>query len=319
MAQDGRPGSNHNRWLHRFALLTAGATFVLVIAGGLVTSTGSGLAVPDWPTTFGYNMFLYPWSKMVGGIFVEHGHRLIGAGIGVLTLTLTLWLWIAGPRGWQRWLGVGALVLVIVQGVLGGLRVIWLERTLAIAHAALAQAFFALIVSVVFFASREGAEAPRKMQMADAGRLRTLALLTTGVIYLQLIIGAVLRHTGMGVGLHLVFAGVVSIQIFSLVVWIVGRYADQPRLVRPVALLSALLMLQLLVGVGAYLGTFTSLGVGLSLRGLVVLTTTHVVIGALMLATGLVLTLRVYRLVAPQVPAIGGEFVPSQSAARSEA
>lgn len=316
-AQDGRPGSNHHRWVHRFAVLTAGATFILVIAGGLVTSTGSGLAVPDWPTTFGYNMFLYPWSKMVGGILVEHGHRLIGAGIGVLTLTLTLWLWIAEPRGWLRWLGVGALALVIVQGVLGGLRVIWLDRTLAIVHAALAQAFFALIVSVVFFTSREGVEAPRKMQLAEAGRLRSLALLTTGVIYLQLIIGAVLRHTAMGVALHLVFAGVVSIQILSLAVRIVGRYADQPRLVRPVVLLSALLMLQLVVGVGAYLGTFTS--AGLSLRVLVVLTTTHVAIGALMLATGLVVTLRVYRLVAPQVRAVGGEFVPSQSAARSEA
>jgi len=319
MAQDdGRPGSHYNRWVHRFALLTAAATFVLVIAGGLVTSTGSGLAVPDWPTTFGYNMFLYPWSKMDGGILVEHGHRLIGAGIGVLTLALALWLWIGGPR-WLRWLGVGALTLVIVQGVLGGLRVIWLERTLAIVHAALAQAFFALIVSVAFFTSREGVEAPRKMQVAEAGRLRTLALLTTGVIYLQLIIGAVLRHTAMGVGLHLLCAGVVSIQIFLLAVWILGRCADQPRLVRPVALLGALLMVQLLVGVGAYLGRFTSLGVGLSFRDLVVLTTTHVAIGALMLATGLVLTLRVYRLVAPQVPAIGEAFLPSQSAARSKA
>jgi heme a synthase len=317
MAHDGQPGSNHHRGVHRFALLTAGATFVLVIAGGLVTSTGSGLAVPDWPTTFGYNMFLYPWSKMVGGVLVEHGHRLIGAGIGLLTLTLALWLWIAGPRGWLRWLGVGALALIMVQGVLGGLRVIWLDRTLAIVHAALAQAFFAVVVSVVFFTSREGVEAPRKMQVAEAGRLRSLALLTTGVIYLQLTIGAVLRHTAMGVGLHLLFAGVVSIQIFSLAVWIVGRYADQPRLVRPVALLSALLILQLVVGVGAYLGTFTSMGP--SLRGLVVLTTTHVAIGALMLATSLVLTLRVYRLVAPQGSAIGGKFVPSQSAARSEA
>lgn len=317
MMQDDRTGSN--RWMHRFALLTAGATFVLVIAGGLVTSTGSGLAVPDWPTTFGHNMFLYPWSNMVGGILVEHGHRLIGAGIGILTLILALWLWIARPRGWLRWLGVGALALVIVQGVLGGLRVIWLDRTLAIIHAALAQAFFALIVSVAFFTSREGAEAPRKMQLAEAGRLRTLALLTTGIIYLQLIIGAVVRHTAMGVGLHLVFAGVVSVQIASLAVWIVSRYVDQPRLVRPVALLSVLLILQLLVGIGAYLGEFTSLGAGLSFRGLVVLTTTHVAIGALMLATGLVLTLRIYRLMAPQMPAIGGEFVPSRTAARSGA
>jgi len=86
MTQDPRVASDHNRWIHRFSLLTAGATFVLVVAGGLVTSTGSGLAVPDWPTTFGHNMFLYPWSKMVDGILIEHGHRLIGAGVGLLTL-----------------------------------------------------------------------------------------------------------------------------------------------------------------------------------------------------------------------------------------
>ncbi|MFQ5960841.1 MAG: heme A synthase [Candidatus Methylomirabilales bacterium] len=319
MVQDGRPGSKNNRWVHRFALVTAAATFVLVIAGGLVTSTGSGLAVPDWPTTFGHNMFLYPWSKMVGGILVEHGHRLIGAGIGLLTVTLALWLWIADPRGWLRWLGVVALALVIVQGVLGGLRVVWLDRTLAIVHAALAQAFFALIASVAFFTSREGHEAPWEIQAADTGRLRTLALLTTGVIYLQLIFGAILRHTGMGIALHLLFAGVVSIQIFSLAVWILGRYADQPRLVRPVALLSTLLMLQLVVGVAAYLGKFTSLGGGLSFGHLVALTTTHVATGALMLATCLVLTLRVYRLSAPRVPAIGREFLPSHPAARSEA
>ncbi|MEE9221263.1 MAG: cytochrome oxidase biogenesis protein CtaA, partial [candidate division NC10 bacterium] len=97
-------------WLHRFALLTAGATFLLICVGGLVTSTGAGLAVPDWPTTFGRNMFLYPWSEMVGGIFYEHSHRLIGASVGFLTLTLALWLWITEPREWLRWLGVIALV-----------------------------------------------------------------------------------------------------------------------------------------------------------------------------------------------------------------
>lgn len=318
MSHGPQPKPHYNKWVHRFALFTAAATFVLVIAGGLVTSTGSGLAVPDWPTTFGHNMFLYPWSKMVGGILVEHGHRLIGAGIGLLTVTLALWLWIADPRGWLRWLGVVAIALVIVQGVLGGLRVVWLDRTLAIVHAALAQGFFALIASVAFFTSREGVEAPREIQ-ADTGRLRALALFTTGVIYLQLIFGAILRHTGMGMALHLLCAGVVTIQIFSLAVWILGRYADQPRLVRPVVLLGALLVVQLVVGMGAYLGKFTSLGDGLSFGHLVALTTTHVATGALMLAACLVLTLRVYRLAAPRVPAMGREFLPSHPAARSEA
>jgi cytochrome c oxidase assembly protein subunit 15 len=319
MAQDLRPVSRHTTWVHRFTLITAGATFVLVIAGGLVTSTGAGLAVPDWPTTFGRNMFLYPWSKMVGGILYEHGHRLIGAGVGLLTLILALWLWVGEPRGWLRWLGVGALALVVVQGVLGGLRVIWLDRTLAIVHAALAQAFFALTASMAFFTSREGIDTSESVQAADAGLLRTFALLTTIGIYLQLIFGAVLRHTGTGIGLHLVCAGVVTLLVLCLAALILEGYADQQRLVRSVALLSALLILQLIVGLGAYLGKFASVGVGLSFRSLVFLTTTHVAIGALMLATCVVLTLRVYRIVTPRVPASGGEFVPSRPAARSEA
>lgn len=319
MVQDPRVVSAHNRWVHRFSLLTAGATFILLVAGGLVTSTGSGLAVPDWPTTFGHNMLLYPWSKMVGGVLVEHGHRLIGAAVGLLTLALALWLWVTERRASLRWLGAAALTLVIIQGILGGLRVVWLDRTLAIVHAALAQAFFALMAGVAFLTSREGSEASRKIERAGAGRLRTLTLLTTGVIYLQMIFGAVLRHTSMGIGVHLVCGAVVTLQILCLAVLILKGYADEPRLVRPVALLSALLVLQLVVGVGAYLGRFTSLGVRLSFHDLVALTTTHVVIGALMLATSLVLTLRAYRLLAPRVPVVGGEFISSHSAAGSEA
>lgn len=307
-----------NVWLHRFALFTAGATLVLILAGGLVTSTGAGLAVPDWPTTFGYNMFLFPWSKMVGDVFVEHGHRLIGAGVGLLTLTLALWLWVSEHRGWLRWLGIIALGAVIVQGVLGGLRVVFLEQTLAIVHAALAQAFFAVAVSLAFFTSREGRDTPQTIQAADAGRLRYLSLLTTSVIYVQLIAGAVLRHTGLALGAHLVFAVLVSIQVFFLAVVIMRGYSDQPRLVQPVIVLSGLLILQLGLGLGSYLGKFTTLAGTLHPLTLVVLSTAHVAIGALMLATCLVLTLRVYRLLVSQSPAGARELLSTHPAGRSE-
>src|SRR5574341_2080325 len=122
-------------WPHRLAILTAGATFLLILAGGLVTNTGAGLAVPDWPTTFGYNMFLYPWSRMIGGIFYEHGHRLVASVVGVLTIALALTFWLKENRMWLRWLGIAALGLVVVQGVFGGLRVVLLQQTLAIIHA----------------------------------------------------------------------------------------------------------------------------------------------------------------------------------------
>jgi cytochrome c oxidase assembly protein subunit 15 len=112
-----------NPWPHRLALATTVTTFLLILAGGIVTNTGTGMAVPDWPTTFGHNMFLYPWSQMVGGILYEHAHRLIGSLVGALTLTLAIFLWALEPRKWVRGLGIAALGAVVVQGVLGGLRV----------------------------------------------------------------------------------------------------------------------------------------------------------------------------------------------------
>src|SRR6266704_162975 len=127
--------SSFSAWPHRLAVILACATLPLLFIGGLVTSKGAGLAVPDWPTTFGYNMFLYPWSKMVGNILYEHSHRLIGSAVGLLTIALALVLWRKESRPWLRWLGVVALGAVIAQGVLGGLRVVFLQQTLAIIHA----------------------------------------------------------------------------------------------------------------------------------------------------------------------------------------
>jgi len=182
--------------VNRLALATAWATVPLLFIGGLVTSKGVGLAVPDWPTTFGHNMLLYPWSKMVGGIFYEHGHRLFASGVGLLTVLLALSLWIREPRAWVRWLGSIALALVIVQGILGGLRVVLLEQTLAVIHGCLAQAFFALLVSLALFTSKEWNTRSQKVLIPEAARLQRLALLTTGLIYLQVVLGAVLRYTG---------------------------------------------------------------------------------------------------------------------------
>src|SRR5574341_31500 len=179
-------------WVHRMAVCTAGATLVLIFVGGVVTNTGSALAVPDWPTTFGHSMFLYPWSRMVGGILYEHSHRLIGSLVGLLTVALAVGLWWAAPRGRLRARGLVAVLAVIAQGVLGGLRVVLLQTTLAVVHGILAQTFFALIAGLAVCTSREWAEAPRGAAAADAGPLRHLCLLTLGLIYLQIVLGAVL-------------------------------------------------------------------------------------------------------------------------------
>ena len=146
--------STDNRWLHRFAVITAAATFCLIWVGGLVTSHGVGMAVPDWPTTYGYNMFFFPFSKWVGGIFYEHSHRLVASGVGLLTVTLCVWLWLKEERRWLRWLGVVALAAVVLQGVLGGLRVTQMKDVIGVFHATLAQLFFGLVSAIALFTSR---------------------------------------------------------------------------------------------------------------------------------------------------------------------
>ena len=287
-----------SHWPHRFALFTALATFPLLFIGGLVTSKGAGLAVPDWPTTFGHNMFLYPWSKMVGDIFYEHSHRLVASGVGLLTIALAVVLWLYERRWWVRWLGIAALALVIVQGVIGGLRVVLLQETLAIVHACLAQAFFALTVCLVFFTSGEWRAVPQPTELAAAGSLRRVALLTTAMIYLQGILGAVLRYTGKGIELHLFFAALVALHAILLSVRLFRLHLEQERLVRPALLLIVLLMFQLTLGLGSYLARFTSLGIGFAPSWVIVLRTSHVVTGALMLVISLVLTFRSYRFLA---------------------
>jgi heme a synthase len=281
-------------WPHRLAVVLACATFPLLFIGGLVTSKGAGLAVPDWPTTFGYNMFLYPWSKMVGNIFYEHSHRLIASFVGLLTIALALTFWFKERRPWLRWLGVAALALVVVQGVIGGLRVVLLEHILAIVHAAFAQAFFALTVSLAIFTSAQFAEKPSQ-PIADGGRLRRLGAVTTGLIYVQSLFGAVLRHTGERLDAHLLFAALVALHIILLFMRIGKFHSDRPELVRPACMLALLLLLQLMLGMASYFGKFTTLWQP-SLDAVVLLTTTHLVAGALLLATSLLLTLRAYRL-----------------------
>jgi cytochrome c oxidase assembly protein subunit 15 len=304
-------------WLHRLAQLTAGATFVLILVGGVVTNTGSALAVPDWPTTFGYNMFLYPWSKMVGGILYEHSHRLIGSVVGLLTLMLALWLWVKEPRRWLRWLGLAACIAVIVQGILGGLRVIHLSAgtTIAIIHGCLAQAFFALMVSLALFTSRGWWQEPEPIRGADAGPVKRLSILTTGLLFLQVVLGAIVTHSGLLLNAHLLVAGLVIIHVSLLAARIMRRHPHAVALARPVIVLFSLTLLQVLLGLGSYVGRFTALELpNAALTGLAV-PVAHRLTGALMLATCLVLTLRVHRWTASTTTLVGRATAPERVAA----
>ena len=141
-------------WLHRYAKLVAASTVLLIAAGGMVTSTGSGLSVPDWPNTYGWFMFSFPMEKWVGGIFYEHSHRLIASTVGFLTIILAVWTWRVDPRRWVRWLAFAALGAVMLQGLLGGLTVLLLlPAPVSIGHAGLAQLFFCLTLSLAVFTS----------------------------------------------------------------------------------------------------------------------------------------------------------------------
>ncbi len=296
-----------NAWLHRLALTTAGTTLFLLFVGALVTSKGVGLAVPDWPTTFGHNMFLFPWARMVGGVFYEHSHRLVASGVGFLTLVLAVCLWLREPRAWIRWLGAATLLLVTVQGVVGGLRVVWLEQDFAIIHAALAQAFFGLMVAMALFTSRPWSEVRQRPAAAGWTMFQWFCLATTLVIYAQSLLGAVIRHTGTAVALHALMALVVAVQIGLLVVKAL-QLGDEAPVFRTLSLsLGLLLVLQLALGAGSYAARFLSFGAVWEPGVTVALTTGHVVTGALMFALSVLMTLWAFRLFgAGRFPVVDG-------------
>ncbi len=269
----------------RLAAVTAAATLVLIIAGGLVTNTGAGLAVPDWPTTFGHNMFTYPWSGMVGGVFYEHSHRLIGSLVGLLTLALAAVLWKSG--GTLRMLGLVAVAAVILQGVLGGLRVVLLEYRLAVLHGCLAQAFFALVVVIGTLASAR-ARTPSPAIAGDPS-LRALTIAAAALVYVQIVLGALLTHLGL-VEMHL--AGAVLVFVVVPIITARWRRSGDP-VGRPLAIaLVALLGVQLTLGVAAWLVRFTDLVLpGGGMTGLA-MPVSHRLVGSLILGLVTVLAAR---------------------------
>jgi cytochrome c oxidase assembly protein subunit 15 len=298
MAMNAFPqAESGNRWPHRLAVITAAATSLLIFVGGVVTNTGSGLAVPDWPTTFGYNMFLYPWSKMDGGIFYEHSHRLIGSAVGLLTIALAMSLWAADSRRWVRWLGVAAVAAVIVQGILGGLRVVLLDHPLAIVHGCFAQAFFALLVALAVFTSRWWQEGEHSEPPLSAGALRSFSIVTAAMVYLQIVVGALVAHVGGGwLHLHLLVAVAVMVHVVLLARRVLGQHADRIELRRPAWQLLVLTALQLALGLAVLA---QRLGALLLPPGpALLLPTTHRIAGALILGVAVMLALRLLRLAA---------------------
>ncbi len=191
----------YNPALFWFAVANAVTTFLLIGLGGLVTSHEAGMSVPDWPTTYGYNMFVFPLDKWVGGIFYEHSHRLLASGVGLLTTILAVWLWLKDSRKWLQWLGIAAFLLVIVQGILGGLRVRWQLDWLGVPHGAVAQAFLLLTTAIALFTSRWWMNSADEKQTAVPRGLRSHILYVTLLIFVQLLIAATMRHQHAGLAI----------------------------------------------------------------------------------------------------------------------
>jgi cytochrome c oxidase assembly protein subunit 15 len=290
-------------WYHRYVKLVTVFTVLLIAAGGMVTSTDSGLSVPDWPTTYGWNMFTFPVSKWVGGIRYEHSHRLIASTVGFLTIIMAVWTWRVEPRRWVRRLGFAALGAVILQGLLGGLTVLFfLPAPISIGHAALAQIFFCLTLTLAVVTSPEWTEPA--VPVADA-TLRHAAAATTALIYTQILIGATMRHTHAGLAIpdfplafghlvppvwnariaihfaHRVGAFLVTAGVLATTGHVFYRHRGRRALMRPAVLL--LLFLSLQITLGAFV-VWSAMDPAIN--------TAHVVNGALVLGTSLVLALR---------------------------
>ncbi len=291
------------RRLHRYAQLLAACTFLLIVAGGLVTSTGSGLAVPDWPLSFGR---VFP--RMEGGVLYEHGHRLVASAIGLLTIGLVILARYREPRAWVRRLAWIALGTVILQGVLGGTTVLLrLPDAVSVAHAGLAQLFFALTVAFAVVTSPRWGEAPASPG-PDAALTRTLTVAAAASVYVQILLGAIVRHTGAGLAIPdwpLSFGRLVPEFGSSLVAWhylhrwfalvptaliawtaarILRRHPD-PWLTRPALALLALVALQIALG-----------ALTIWKQKAVTPTTAHVATGALVFVTSVLLALRAHRM-----------------------
>ena len=314
-----------NRGVHRFALLVAGATFFLIIAGALVTSHDAGLATADWPLTEGRflpkveSLGINSGVNMVGNLFWEHGHRMVATTVGLLTIGLLIFLLLKEPRGWVKRLGWLALGGVIAQGLLGGLTVkLMLPLIVSAAHATLAQLFFCTTVSLAVFTSRSWMAERETVEEQGSPAVRHVCVAAAATIFLQLIIGATLRHSAtwdkpLPTDLLLTHIGgaiAVTVLLGSAAIIILRRHPDESFLTRPAKIALSLLVTQLFLGLAAFMARMASPNDPQPLNPMVAITVAHVACGALVFATTIVLTLRAFKVLRTTAPAF--EFATAE-------
>lgn len=285
----------YNHAHHVFAMFVACATLVVITAGALVTSNDAGLSVPDWPTSFGY---LVKVPHFVGGVRYEWTHRMVAGSLLTLTLTIAIWTLLVERRQWLRWLAVGAFFTVIAQAVLGGLTVLFFQPpVVSTAHATVAQTFFCIAVAIAVFTGRRWIEQQPRVEF-DTRRpsLFTLTLLSIFVLYVQLILGGMFRHHGMSWWPHLLNAVIVSFVLAWTAVRALSVYSQIEAVRRPAILMLSLLIAQLCLGFTAFL---TRVAWGRDAvqpeLPMVISTVAHVAVGALLLATTVILAIQVWR------------------------
>jgi len=275
-------------WPHRFAILLCCATALLLYSGGMVTSFNAGLAVPDWPLTFGA-LFPEGWMRMLN-VFIEHRHRLVGAGVGCLVIALAIWTQLADPRAWMRRFAWALLGAICLQGLLGGLRVTELSITLAVIHACTAQLVFALTVLCALFTSPSWTTGSSSSRPQAAGPFHLHASLASVLVFIQLVTGAVLRHTQVGLLLHVCGAIAVVVVVGWLVIRLWNEWPTAPALTRPACALGALLITQVALGLGSWMMTLRMDDRLVPTTSQWLIPTAHVVTGALILACCVALT-----------------------------
>ena len=296
----------YNRSHHAFAVFTACATLVVITAGALVTSNDAGLSVPDWPTSFGY---LVKVPHFVGGIRYEWSHRMLAGSLVTLTLGIALWTLLVERRRWMRWLAIGAFCTVIAQAILGGLTVLLLQPpAVSTAHATVAQTFFCIAVAIAVFTGRRWIEEQPRVEFDQRHpSLFTLTLLSIFVLYVQLILGGMFRHHGLSWWPHLLNAVLVSFVLAWTSVRALSVYSQIEAVRKPAILMLSLVIAQLCLGFTAFL---TRVAWGRDAvqpeLPMVISTVTHVAVGALLLATAVVLAIQVWR----HVPVAFEERVP---------
>jgi cytochrome c oxidase assembly protein subunit 15 len=292
----GAPPREEPHWTGALARVAVAATFLLLIAGGLVTGNQAGLAVADWPSSYGYNMFLYPFARMTGGIYYEHAHRLLGALVGLTTATLAIHLAKAETRAFVKRLGLAALALVIVQGTLGGLRVTEKNIDLAVIHGVTAQVFLSLLVAIAVVCTRTWRSDRPALPSGSAAADRRIASIAVVALLAQVVFGAIQRHLAVGLMLHVVFAFVVAALAIAAGARAWGFYPNEPVLKRAGMTVMHATGTQLVLGFGAWIARGAAASGAISIEWKVVVTTLHQGMGAILLASAVTLRLFLGRL-----------------------